>query len=302
MKKGCNVLILGGNGFIGKNTGKYLADRNYHVTSFDLRVPDEADPRITYLSGDFFRDETLERIVPGQDVIIHALSTINPGNSNESYMRGYSCDFLQTVKLFDMACKQGIKVLFLSSAGTVYGMYEGEPFREDHQLRPINHYGSIKVCTETVMRAFNEQQKGMLISCRITNPYGPGQDYQRGVGFIDAVIKNIMNKTTLEIWGDGNVIRDYIYIMDVCAMIEKLIEYHGELRVFNFSTGTGHSQLEIINIFEKMGYKVQTRFLPARPVDVRISIASNERIKRETGIECAPLEEGIKDYLSTLGI
>lgn len=302
MKKNGNVLILGGNGFIGKNLSRYLYESGYCVTVFDLRIPEEQMQGITYIAGDFFCDETLETITEGQDVIIHALSTINPGNSNRDFLRGYSGDFVQTVKLFDLTCRKGIRVIFLSSAGTVYGRYDGEPFPERHALQPINHYGSIKVCVETAMRSFNEQQGGRLLSCRITNPYGPGQDYRRGVGFIDAVIRNYINKTPIEIWGDGNVIRDYIYITDVCRMLEKLIDYDGEWHVFNLSTGIGHSQLEILDIFRQLGCEVETRFTEARSVDAKINLANNKRILQATGIQCIALEEGIRKYLESLQI
>ena len=302
MNTGCHVMVLGGAGFIGRNLSRYLAQMGYRVSVFDLVVPEDKDPDIKYYAGNFFDDQTLETLTDGQDIIIHALSTVNPGNSNRNFMQGYTGDFIQTVKLFDLACRKDIRVIFLSSAGTVYGRYDGQPFSERHALQPINHYGSVKVCVETAMRSFNEQQGGRLVSCRITNPYGPGQDYRKGVGFIEAVIRNSVNGTTLEIWGDGSVVRDYIYIPDLCAMMEKLIHYEGEWHVFNISTGIGYSQKEILEIFRDLGINVSVKYTPARNVDARTNIANNERILQVSGIQCTPLREGIKAYLTTLGI
>ncbi len=302
MKNGCKVTILGGGGFIGGNLARYLAERGYRVSVFDLQEPAEKAEGVTYLTGDFFRDESLEKITEDAEVVIHALSTINPGTSNRDFLRGYAGDFVQTVKLFDLACKKGIRVIFLSSAGTVYGRYDGEPFKERHALQPINHYGSVKACVETAMRSFNEQQGGRHLSCRITNPYGPGQDYRKGVGFIDAVIRNCAEGSKLEIWGDGSVVRDYIYIDDVCAMLERLIRYDGEWHVFNLSTGIGHSQMEILEIFRELGCSPEAEFLPARAVDARTNLAANDRIREITGIECVPLKDGIRSYLGHLGI
>ena len=58
-----NILIIGGNGFIGKNLAEYLADRDYSVFSFDLFDPSEKNPKIKYIKGDFFDDSMLEKIV-----------------------------------------------------------------------------------------------------------------------------------------------------------------------------------------------------------------------------------------------
>lgn len=301
MKKINNVMILGGNGFIGKNLAGHLMAQGYRVSVFDLKLPDQRIPGVIYHEGNFFEDAALDAVTEGQDAIIHALSTVNPGNSNSSYLRGYGSDFIYTIKLFDRLAKTGGRLLFLSSAGTVYGRYNDRPFREEDPLRPINHYGSVKVCIETAMRAFNEQQHTRFLSCRITNPYGPGQDYQKGVGFIDAAVKSVLNRQPLEIWGDGSVVRDYIYIEDVCRMMEALLRYEGTLQTFNISTGIGTSQKEIIALFEKLGFRPDVRYLNARSVDAQYNIAQNDKVVNATGVTCCSLEDGVTRYLKYLG-
>lgn len=293
-------MILGGGGFIGQNLARFLVEREYNVSVFDLKAPENTIHDVRYIEGDFFSDSSLDILKEDQNVVIHALSTVNPGNSNSAYLRGYGGDFLQTIKLFDQLSKTDAKLLFLSSAGTVYGRYNNHPFEENDPLRPINHYGSIKACVETAMRAFNEQQHTRFLSCRISNPYGPGQDSQKGVGFIDAVIKSIQNCQPLEIWGDGSVVRDYIYIEDVCRMMEALIRYEGNLQTFNISTGVGTSQNEIIAIFENLGYKLDVRYLKTRSVDAKYNIVSNNKAVAVTGCTCMKLEDGITKYMRWL--
>lgn len=301
MKKNCSVMLLGGNGFIGQNLALHLHERGYRVSVFDLKSPQQRLPGIQYLEGDFFDDRSIDVISQGQDIVIHALSTLNPGNSNGAYMRGYTGDFVQTIKLFDQLSRTNGKLLFLSSAGTVYGRYNGTPFMESDPMRPINHYGSVKLCIETAMRAFNEQQGTRFMSCRITNPYGPGQDYRKGVGFIDAVVKSILHDQPLEIWGDGGVVRDYIFIDDVCRIMEALINYEGKLQTFNISTGVGTSQNEIVSLFRRLGFKVEVNYQKARTVDAQYNIASNDKVTEATGITCCSLEEGVTRYLRYLG-
>ena len=302
MKRRFKIMILGGNGFIGQNLARYLKECDYAVSVFDLDRPEHPIDGVTYCQGNFFTDEALDLLTEGQDAVIHALSTINPGNSNANYMRGYSRDFIQTIKLFDKLSHSHGKLLFLSSAGTVYGNYNGKPFEESDPLHPINHYGSVKLCIETAMRAFNEQQGTHLMSCRITNPYGPGQDSRKGVGFIDAVVKSVINNSPLEIWGDGSVVRDYIYIEDVCRMLEALLNYEGKLQTFNISTGVGTSQNEIIALFEKLGFHVNAQYFPTRGVDARCNIAKNEKVVDVTGVTCLSIEQGLMLYMKHLGM
>ena len=134
------VLIIGGNGFIGRNLAKILVKRNdLEVFSFDLALPREEVAGVEYMEGDFFDDLVLENAVKGMDLVIHSLSTVNPGNSNEKYMQGYGRDFLQTIKLCKMIIDQKSNMIFLSSGGTVYGVQEDQPIKETALPVPINH-------------------------------------------------------------------------------------------------------------------------------------------------------------------
>lgn len=133
-------------------------------------------------------------------------------------------------------------MIFLSSGGTVYGNQSIQPIREDALPKPINHYGNVKLCIENTIRTFNYQTHTKLLIARISNPYGPGQDFNRGVGFIDAALKKSIRKEKIEIWGDGTNVRDYIYIDDVCQMLIMLLEYEGEFDTFNLSSNIGTSK------------------------------------------------------------
>ena len=193
------ILILGGNGFIGKNLAEYLKD-DYEVFSFDREIPNVLDnKKIKYIKGDFFNDTDILPYLKKSDVVVHAISTINPGNSNEKYFFGYKNDFLQSIKLCEWSKQYEFRILFLSSGGTVYGNKEAMPIKEEDLPVPINHYGNLKLCIENTIRTFNRQMGLNNIIARISNPYGPGQDYRKGVGFIDAALKKAINKELDEI-------------------------------------------------------------------------------------------------------
>lgn len=294
------ILVLGGNGFIGKNLCTYISSMGHDVISFDMDYGFRESTKITYVKGDFFQDDDLIPYLKDVDVVFHAISTINPGNSNNKYMQGYTHDFLQSVKLCDLSKQYHFKIIYLSSGGTVYGFQTHMPIDEETLAIPINHYGNLKLCIENTFRTFNKQFNTNVIIARIANPYGPGQDYSKGVGFIDAALKRAINNQTIEIWGDGTVIRDYIYIDDVCHMLASLIYYEGKESVFNISSNSGVSQNEIIKIIHKMVPDISVKYLPARSVDVPAIILNNTKILSVCKEQCIEIEEGITKYYKYL--
>ena len=294
------ILVLGGNGFIGKNLCTYISSMGHDVISFDMDYGFRESTKITYVKGDFFQDDDLIPYLKDVDVVFHALSTINPGNSNNKYMQGYTHDFLQSVKLCDLSKQYHFKIIYLSSGGTVYGFQTHMPIDEETLAIPINHYGNLKLCIENTFRTFNKQFNTNVIIARIANPYGPGQDYSKGVGFIDAALKRAIHNQTIEIWGDGTVIRDYIYIDDVCHMLASLIYYEGKESVFNISSNSGVSQNEIIKIIHKMVPDISVKYLPARSVDVPAIILNNTKILSVCKEQCIEIEEGITKYYKYL--
>lgn len=301
LENSMRVLILGGNGFIGSNLAEYLIEMGMEVYSFDYAPPAKRNADVHYLKGDFFDDEILKGVVAGKDVVYHAVSTITPGNSNERYFQGYSKDFLQTVKLCEYVEEMKGKLIFLSSGGTVYGNQAQFPIKEEFTPHPINHYGNLKLCIENTMLTF-AYQKGMKVTiARISNPYGPGQDSSKGVGFVDAAIRSAISGRALEVWGDGNNIRDYIYIKDVCKMLASLIECDEMSgQVVNISSGMGISMNKIIEIVKRNESTLKVVYKKARCVDAKAIVLDNSKIMGIFGEKLVGIEEGIGIYYQIL--
>lgn len=182
----------------------------------------------------------------------------------------------------------------------MYGNQEIQPITEDALPRPINHYGNVKLCIENTIRTFNYQAHTKILIARISNPYGPGQDFNKGVGFIDAAIKKTIRSEKIEIWGDGNNVRDYIYIDDVCRMLISLFYYQEDYDTFNISSNTGTSQRDVIRMLEAMQLAPQVEYLPARSVDAKKIILNNERIMSIHAVPLVPVEQGIRKYYQWL--
>ena len=182
----------------------------------------------------------------------------------------------------------------------VYGVQEKQPIKETALPVPINHYGSVKLCIENVIRTFNTQLHTKMRIARISNPYGPGQDYHKGVGFVDAAVKRTLRGECLEIWGDGENIRDYIYIDDVCGMLEALIDYEGDEEVFNLSSNDGISQNRVVEILKQLNSKLDVAYKEARSVDVRKIVLDNSKIRSIYPKKLRSFKEGITCYYEYL--
>ncbi|MCR5545737.1 MAG: NAD-dependent epimerase/dehydratase family protein [Lachnospiraceae bacterium] len=289
-------MVLGGNGFICRNLVSTLASGEDEIYSFDLNIPEQRLPNVHYMEGDFFDDYVLHNAVKGMDIVYHGICTLNPGNSNDKYMQGYTRDLVQTVKLCDMLRENNARMIFLSSGGTVYGKQEVMPIKENVLAKPINHYGNLKLCSENMIRVFNIQNNTDFRVVRISNPYGPGQDYHKGVGFIDAALKRGLAKEPVQVYGDGSVVRDYIYIQDVCNVLAYLGKNLGKHDIINLGSGRGTSMKEILEIVRRYIPDLQVEYLPSRSVDVPEIYLDNQRLLHLYPMELTPLEEGIKKY------
>lgn len=295
-KKRC--LVLGGNGFIGSHVLEKLNQQQYNIISFDRELPVVKIEGIQYIVGDFKSDKDLSIAVEKADVVLHLISTINPSLSIIKPLDGYTIDTVQTIKILEILRENNGQLIFASSGGTVYGEQEHFPIKEESICKPINHYGNTKLTIENIIRMYNHNYKMNNKILRISNPYGLGQDYHKGVGVISAFINKILNNETVEIWGDGNIIRDYIYIDDLCQAFVDILNYRGQEEVFNIGSGKGYSLNEILNIIEKIhGKPIKKIYLDNRIVDVQKVVLDITKVKQELNFKPkTSFKEGLEKY------
>ena len=155
----------------------------------------------------------------------------------------------------------------------MYGPCNRIPTPEDAPTNPITAYGVAKLAIEKYLGVYRHQRGLDYRVLRVANPYGPFQTTRKGQGVIAAVMASAIHGTPLTIWGDGRVVRDYVFVDDVIDSIEKAIAHTGDSRIFNIGSGHGRDVLEVVHTVEALTRKrLQLDFLPARPVDVPVSI------------------------------
>lgn len=266
------ALIVGGNGFIGSHLAEGLRARDHVVRVLDPG-PARTDTdwsRIDYLQGAYTDAALLDAALDGVDTVFHLASTTVPASANRDPAFDVSSNLLGALGLFSAIEAKGIRrVVFFSSGGTVYGNPQTLPVGENHPLRPISSYGIVKVAIEQYLSMFRHLDRLDPLILRPSNPYGPRQSSSGGQGFVAAALARMRDDAPLQIWGDGGIVRDYIYIDDLVDLAIRAAD-SGASGVFNAGSGAGHSLNAIRDAIERVaGRAMRVEHLPGRGFDVR---------------------------------
>jgi UDP-glucose 4-epimerase len=283
-------LVLGGGGFIGSHLSKALLEQEHVVRIFErpnLRpvaiLPGSRN--LDWLEGDFLNEKDISQAVAGCEIIFHLISTTISSSSNDNPIYDVESNVVSTLHLLEAARKAGVRqVIFASSGGTVYGIPEEAPIKETHPMDPVCSYGISKLAIEKYLHLYHVMHGLDYRILRIGNPYGEGQRTMASQGAVAVFLYKALRDEVIEIWGDGSVTRDYIYVGDVVQAFLKVMQSSGEHRLFNIGAGEGRSLTELIRAIESLvGRPVARRFLPARAFDVPTNVLDISRAKTFLG-------------------
>ena len=187
-------------------------------------------------------------------------------------------------------------MVYLSSGGTVYGMNQVCPLREGMETNPINSYGVQKVMNEKLLYLYQYLYGLDYRIIRLSNPFGP---YQRPNGILGAVTTftyKAIKGEEIVVYGDGSVVRDYIYIEDAVKAILNIADDEGEDRLYNVGSGIGTSLCQLLKIIEDtLGLPLRVRYVPGRAVDVPVNYLDISRYEMKFGrFDVLSLQEGIR--------
>ena len=299
MKK---VLILGGAGFIGGALINQLKKNSVEITAVDRAWNDEPNG-VNCIVGDVFDKDCLNQVMAKQDVVYHLVSTTLPASSNKSPLHDCESNVAGTLRILDAMVENDIrKIVFLSSGGTVYGITSTSPINESFPTFPISAYGIGKLAIEKYLYLYSRLHGISAPVIRLSNPFGPGQAPDRGQGVIATFVKRALQKEPIEIWGDGSVIRDFVYIDDVIASLILSANSSEAFSLFNVGMGEGRSILDILDAIEKeVGCELTVIFKKARLCDVPEVVLDISKINAELNwYPRTSFEEGIKKTISDM--
>lgn len=267
------ILVTGGAGFIGSHIADAYVQAGHEVTVLDnLSTGDRANlnPRVRFIEGDI-RDPALTEVFrEGKfDIVNHHAAQINVRKSLEDPVFDAQVNIIGSLNIIRLACQYNVRrVIFSSSGGAIYGEPEFFPIRETCPPQPLSPYGVAKLTTEYHLSIFQKLYKLEYVILRYSNVYGPRQISKSEAGVISIFINQILHGDICWINGDGEQVRDYVFVGDVVEANLKALA--GPVEIFNIGTGRGTSVNDLIRILSDItGREVTHQHRAAIPGEVQ---------------------------------
>lgn len=309
------IVVFGADGFIGQNLVRALAAvSDNQILAFDRFADYQAGgehqftalTNVEVVAGNFFNRDEVANVLDDTQYVFHLISSTTPATSNSDPFIDIDTNVRSTIELLQLCVEKKVKkVIFPSSGGTVYGDIDSQAIDEDTVPAPRSPYGIGKLTIEHYLRYFNFTSGLEYIIYRIANPYGPGQNIYGKQGVIPIFMHKFLTHEPLTIFGDGSMIRDYIYIDDLIRMIVGSYDKDNKYQVYNLGSGNGETVNQIVSAIESCtGSPAERTSLETPPTYIHKSVLSIERFVEEFGIQpSVTIEDGISrtwDYVKSL--
>ncbi len=310
MSSGKTYLLFGGGGFIGSHLAECLLEDGCCVKIFDKinfkrSNISHIEHQIEVIEGDFNNRVEVRQALKAVDIVVHLVSSTIPSVSMDNIQYDIETNLVASVNLLQECVKNGTinKVAFISSGGTVYGEPQSIPIPVGHPLNPISSYGIIKSAIEYYFLLF---QRTYGLSCnilRFSNPYGERQNPNGQQGVVPIFLRKILNDEKISIWGDGEIIRDYIYIKDAVRAVANAVSTDDSSAIYNIGSGTGLSLNELLQAMQDVCHKTaQIEYIERRAFDVPRNIldisVTREKLNWAPQININEGLELMRNYLS----
>lgn len=281
-----SCVVLGGGGFVGTNLCRRLVASGARVRAFGRsRGFADALAGVEWRQGEFEDAGALTSAVASCDVVFHLIQATTPYSANLDIAGDFRHSVIPTLALLDICRKAAVKrVVFVSSGGTLYGAAKEIPTPETAPTDPITAYAIAKLTIEKFLALYEHLHGLSYRVLRVGNPFGPFQLATKGQGLIAMLLSRALGRQSTDIWGDGSVVRDYIFIDDVVDALQAAAVDLSAERIFNIGGGRGRSVRDVIAaVGAEVGEPVTIAWKPGRRIDVPVSTLSIERAREVLG-------------------
>jgi len=297
------VLITGGAGFIGSHIADLLIENNFEVVAIDNLIhgkKDNINSRARFYEVDI-RDKSIADIFLNEkpDIIIHNAAQISVPNSIEDPFEDSSINITGSINVLEAARLSGVKKIIYPASAAIFGEPQYLPVDENHPLNMISPYGITKHTVEHYLYTYKQLYNIDYTVLRYSNVYGPRQDSTGEGGVVSIFCERLLKGENVNIYGDGEQIRDFVYVKDVAEanLIAIKSSNNGIYNVCTNTKTTVNSLFYCIN--DILNKNITPIYKDPRDGDIRYSYMTYEKIKRELNWKPKySLMDGIKETLN----
>jgi nucleoside-diphosphate-sugar epimerase len=286
------ALVTGGGGFIGSHLADRLVMLGHDVRILDNFATGRAENldgpagEAELLQGDVRHYEDVAHAIRGCEVVLHQAALPSVPRSVRDPFASHETNATGTLNVLLAALEAGARRVVLASSSSVYGGNPGLPKREEMTPLPVSPYAAGKLAAESYCRAFNEVYPLETVALRYFNVFGPRQDpSSQYAAAIPKFIGALLAGRPPRVFGDGEQSRDFTFVGNVvdanlCAMVAPAAPG----KVYNVACGKRTTVNQLIGALERqLGTHANPVYEPARPGDVRHSLADTTKAQRDLG-------------------
>ena len=298
-----NFLITGCAGFIGSHVSELFLERGHKVVGVDKftyagKIENVPEGAVLYIDdicdtdkmGEICKEHNIEQI-------INFAAESHVDNSIKGYNSFIDSNVKGVKSLLDI-CKNMDIVLVQISTDEIYGPIKEGSFHECAPARPMNYYSATKAAAEHLVSAYNNTFDLPYKMIRMSNNYGPRQ---HGEKFLPTILRSIRNGNKIPLYGNGDNIRDWIYVQDSSKAIYDIVSKAPLDEIYNISFKDEKTNREVIEIIlDEMGlnWSDHVENVPDRlGHDFRYSI-TNHKMLQYIDFEPTPFNEGVRSMIS----
>lgn len=266
------ILITGGAGFIGSNFVHYMLNKysEYKLIVLDAltyagnreNLADvEADERFSFYHGNICDSAIVNQLVPQVDAVVNFAAETHVDRSIHEAGTFIDTDIKGTFVLLEAAKRYNIEKFLHISTDEVYGSIEQGSFKESDILQPNSPYSSSKAGADLLVRSYHQTFGLPTLITRSSNNYGP---YQYPEKLIPLFVTNAIDNISLPLYGDGQNVRDWLFVTDNCAGID-IVLHRGEVgEIYNIGAGNEEKNITITNLILELLNKPKSLIKPVK--------------------------------------
>jgi UDP-glucose 4-epimerase len=288
-----SIALIGGGGFIGINLTNFFAEKNYKVLVIGRSTIDKekfmSDDIKTKLIDVNHTSKLIEALEEYENVI-WLVNNLLPSLQMDSLVDDFNLNVNPLIKFMESCkvLKQMKRFVFISSGGTIYGdSFNNEFFTENSVSKPISAYGMSKIISENYVEYITKKASFDSYILRPSNVYGNFQNLLKPQGIIGYTFDAVLNKRSIDLFGDGKVTRDFIHVLDLACAIECCVDnsYRGsQVEKYNVGSQKGYSIKEIIDLIRGVTkQEINTISKPLRDFDCVYNVLDVSKIEMDLG-------------------